>query len=185
MTPEQYVEILPTIQIPVNWENWLRKPKDGIWADDPKIAKRLKRCLIRILHKKRGSPSYYQDADIISMPQKNRYRYAWAYYGALFHEVGHWTGHPDRMNRGLAHPVDNREAYAREELIAEMVSRRLCIEFNMEDGERQHLEYLKIYWDHLCFNREDIFVASEKAHKALRFINSALLMCPKEYTGLV
>ena len=37
------------------------------------------------------------------------------------HELGHWTGHADRLNRDMAHPFGT-EGYAREELRVEIAS---------------------------------------------------------------
>ena len=44
-----------------------------------------------------------------------------AYYATALHELGHWTGHPSRLDRDLAHPFGS-EGYAKEELRAEIAS---------------------------------------------------------------
>ena len=50
------------------------------------------------------------------------------YYATLFHELGHSTGHPQRLARkGVTDPVKfGSHRYSHEELVAEMTSAFLC-----------------------------------------------------------
>lgn len=62
--------------------------------------------------------------DVIYMPAPSRWADPEAYWSVLVHELTHWTGHPDRLDRiGCRPPTDMAsEVYAREELIAELGS---------------------------------------------------------------
>jgi antirestriction protein ArdC len=70
-----------------------------------------------------GDGAYYHPAtDAIHLPPLATYVSAQARYGVAFHEAGHSTGHPSRLDReGIAH-IDHFGSgrYAREELVAEM-----------------------------------------------------------------
>ena len=60
--------------------------------------------------------------DIVNMPQPESFDAPTAYYGTLFHELTHSTGHESRLNRdSITDPVRfGSHTYSREELIAEM-----------------------------------------------------------------
>ena len=62
------------------------------------------------------------------------------YYSTALHELTHWTGHPSRCNRplGKRHGID---AYAFEELVAEMGAAFLCSHL-MLPGRMQHDSYI-------------------------------------------
>jgi Zincin-like metallopeptidase len=64
--------------------------------------------------------------------------------GAL-HELGHSTGHPDRLNRDLAHPFGS-EGYAREELRAEIASLILGSEVGLGYDPGQHAGEQTIFY---------------------------------------
>ncbi len=63
------------------------------------------------------------------------------YMSTLLHELGHWTGHPSRLNR-LTLAAFGTPDYAREELVAEFASAILCAELGIQMDELQHPEYL-------------------------------------------
>jgi antirestriction protein ArdC len=72
--------------------------------------------------------AYYDiRTDVIMMPDRDQFTSAEAYYGAAFHEAGHSTGHPSRLNRegitGFDHFGSGQ--YAKEELVAQMTSAML------------------------------------------------------------
>ena len=71
----------------------------------------------------RGDRAFYRlDQDAITMPERGQFSSPDRYYATALHELGHATGHPSRLNRAdLGHPFGS-EAYAREELRAEIAS---------------------------------------------------------------
>lgn len=70
---------------------------------------------------------YIGATDTIGMPYPVQffatedYRGILNYYSILLHEIGHWTAHPQRMNRKGTHAFGTK-AYALEELTAELTS---------------------------------------------------------------
>ena len=64
--------------------------------------------------------------DLIVMPDREQFPNGPSYYPSALHELGHWTGHPDRLNRptpaeGIRECASSPQ-YAREELRAEISS---------------------------------------------------------------
>lgn len=66
-----------------------------------------------------GNPAYSKGQDKLFMPALDQFESSEEYYSTMFHELGHSTMHPTRLNR-------NSENYAKEELIAEMTACFLC-----------------------------------------------------------
>ena len=62
------------------------------------------------------------------MPQPERFEHRAAYYATLFHELGHSTGHADRLARkGMVEQhTFGTDPYGQEELVAEMTASFLC-----------------------------------------------------------
>ncbi len=89
----------------------------------------------------RGTRALYRPrADRIEMPQPGRFRDRGSYYATLLHELVHWAGHPDRLARERGTRFGD-DAYAREELVAELGAALLCAEFGVP-GQLQHAAYL-------------------------------------------
>lgn len=71
---------------------------------------------------------YSPDLDRIGMPDLAQFDSAEEYYGTLFHELVHSTGHPSRLGRahlGTPAPFGTPD-YSREELVAEFGAAFLC-----------------------------------------------------------
>ena len=64
---------------------------------------------------------YNRRDDTILCPPKHRFEKESQYYGTIFHELAHWTGHESRLNRDQ-HSRFGDKSYAEEELVAEMGS---------------------------------------------------------------
>jgi antirestriction protein ArdC len=66
------------------------------------------------------------------MPVTNFFKDESKYYSILLHELVHWSGHKERLDReSLNSPNSDREMYSYEELIAELGSVILNTEFNL------------------------------------------------------
>ena len=72
----------------------------------------------------RGDRSFYNlQTDRVTLPERDQFASANGYYQTALHELGHATGHPDRLDRGtLKNGVRDFGSveYAREELRAEI-----------------------------------------------------------------
>ncbi len=110
-------------------------------------------------------------SDFISMPKKERFKTSGDYYCTLFHELTHWTGHHSRLNRDFNGRFGD-EAYAFEELIAEMGSAFLFADLGLE-GQVQHDSYIASWLRVLKNDKKAIFKAATEASKAHQFIIKA------------
>jgi antirestriction protein ArdC len=116
-----------------------------------------------------GTKAFYRPADdVIYMPDKGAFVSPERYYGVALHEACHWTGHPDRCNRPLL-GRQNLEAYAYEELIAEIGSAFLCSHVGIHT-ELQHAAYLESWLQALKADKRLIFTAASQAQKAADYL---------------
>lgn len=80
---------------------------------------------------------YHPPTDVIRLPLRSQFRSPAHYYATAFHEAGHSTGHPARLNRPGVAAFDHFGSgrYAREELVAEMTSSILCAQTGADTPE--------------------------------------------------
>ena len=107
--------------------------------------------------------------DFIHLPVKHAFKDQGAYYATLLHELTHWTGHRTRCNRDLSGRFGN-DAYAIEELIAEMGSAYLCAHCRI-DGRLQHAAYVASWLQVLTKDKRAIFTAASHAQRAADFLH--------------
>lgn len=70
---------------------------------------------------------YRLTTDTVSVPRREAFSSVGEYYKVIFHELGHSTGHPDRLNRAdvaqrTRADKPGTDVYSREELTAEMAA---------------------------------------------------------------
>lgn len=131
-----------------------------------------------------GSKAYYSYfSDSITMPLKETFKSEEAYYGTLLHELCHWTGHGERLNRELNKTVLQHSDRAKEEVIAEMASYILCCHFGIrdprsEEDRKETLAYTQSWLK--TFSKEDKIKAYDEAiketNKIFNFITKHLQM---------
>ncbi|MBK5247794.1 MAG: DUF1738 domain-containing protein, partial [Peptostreptococcaceae bacterium] len=124
-----------------------------------------------IIYGKEGA--YYAPMrDMIGMPDKNCFTSDSNFYSVLFHEMGHSTGHKNRLNRiepGTA-PFGSVK-YSFEELVAEMTASFLCGCCGFENETIDNsVAYLKGWASNLRNNPKWMVQASGKAQRAADFI---------------
>ena len=121
-----------------------------------------------------GNRAYYSPTnDFIGMPKLEQFKTTDGYYSTLLHELTHWTGAMKRCNRDLKNKFGS-QAYAFEELVAELGSMFLCNKFNIlgrdEEQMRNHITYLDSWIKRLKDDKKAIFQASTLAQKAFDFL---------------
>src|SRR6516225_7787151 len=81
-------------------------PRLEKWADRWMRDTRFRHAVRGLLYGKNArSPAACCPAtDSIHLPLKEQFPSAGDYYSTLLHELGHWTGHPARLNRDLSDP---------------------------------------------------------------------------------
>lgn len=113
--------------------------------------------------------AFYRPADdVICLPSPQAFISPERYYGVALHELTHWTGHPSRCGRVLS-GRQHIEAYAYEELIAEMGSAFLCSHVGIH-AELQHAAYIESWLTALRNDKRLIFSAASAAQKAMDFL---------------
>ena len=85
------------------------------------------------------------------------------------HELGHWTAHPDRLNRDLRNPFGS-EAYAREELRAEIASLIVGSELGIGYDPERHAGYVEHWVQILTDTPKEILYAAADAERISDYI---------------
>ncbi|WP_305906331.1 zincin-like metallopeptidase domain-containing protein (plasmid) [Methylomarinum sp. Ch1-1] len=106
--------------------------------------------------------------DIIIMPPIQSFITKEDFCSTLLHEIGHWTGHQDRLDRDLSGKFGD-EKYAFEELVAEISSAMMCAQLNI-DGFLQHAEYIASWIDVLKNDNRAFFKAVKQAQDASEYL---------------
>ena len=121
-----------------------------------------------------GNRAFYRPAeDHIQMPPFEMFREAVAYYATLAHEATHATGHADRCARDLKGRFGD-EAYAAEELIAELGAAFLCADLALAPEPRpDHAAYVASWLKVLRGDKRAIFTAAANAQKAADWLSAA------------
>ena len=117
------------------------------------------------------SPSKHQ----VVIPLKSQFMNMGEYYGTLFHELAHSTGHKTLLNREGIEGVSpfGSTTYSKEELIAEMTSTFITsfLNINTDDLFTNSASYLKGWAENLRTTlKNSIMSALTKAQKAFELI---------------
>ncbi|MCW5766511.1 MAG: DUF1738 domain-containing protein [Phycisphaeraceae bacterium] len=138
-----------------------------VWREDAEAEALIHASGAEIRHG--GFAAYYiPGEDRIQLPPWGYFAAASAYYSTALHELVHWTGHPKRCNRQLASRF-HADAYAMEELVAEIGSAFLCAHCRI-DGRLQHAAYIEHWLKVLRADKRAIFVASTRAQQAADYL---------------
>lgn len=116
-----------------------------------------------------GDLAFYRPStDVIQLPPPPAFFHQINYYRTKFHELGHWTGHPSRLNRDQSGAFGSKP-YAFEELVAEMTAAFVCAVLGIEPTVR-HADYIGSWIDVLRADNRAVFRAASKASKAADFL---------------
>lgn len=126
-------------------------------------------CPINPQHQDKAFYSISKDA--ITIPEKSQFIDGQSYYGTMLHEMTHSTGAESRLNRLKACQFGD-DAYAREELVAELGSALIC----QENGISKHIKddsaaYLKAWLESLQESPEFIKSTLQDVRKATSVIS--------------
>ncbi|CZP95864.1 DNA primase TraC [Legionella pneumophila] len=143
--------------------------KELDWSMVEKAEKLLLQSGAAIFHSESDRAFYRLSSDSIHLPSKEQFKSAANYYATALHELGHWSGHPSRLDRDLGHPFGS-EAYAKEELRAEIASMLLGAELGIGHDPSQHTAYIKSWIRVLEDDPLEIFRASADAEMIFNHI---------------
>ena len=120
---------------------------------------------------------YLPSQDYIRMPDKERFTGTKTstptecFYSVLLHEEIHWSGAENRLNRNLRNRYGD-QAYAMEELIAELGAAYLCADLGVTNSPRpDHAAYLSNWLTVLKSDKRAIFTAASKASQAAGYLS--------------
>ncbi len=135
----------------------------------------------KISHTSADRAFYNKDSDTIYMPPKEAFPSLSGYYATALHELAHWTGHENRLNRVLN---GNKQSlsYAKEELRAELASVFLSMELGVPVNTTQNAAYLQSWVQNMKDDKQEIFKASNDAMKITNFIKDLAKEKIKEIT---
>jgi len=121
---------------------------------------------------------YQQNQDVIEMPNPEWFvdsetsTAAESYYAVLLHELTHWTGAEHRLNRKFGKRFGD-QAYAMEELVAELGSAFLCASLGLSSEPREdHAAYVASWLEVLKRDNRAVFTAASMAQEAFGYLYS-------------
>lgn len=112
---------------------------------------------------------YSPSRDTVTVPRCEAFESTGgAYYGTLFHELAHSTGHRSRLDRDEVQALRfGDEPYAREELVAELAAAMLCGALGVDRGRLDaSASYIAAWLGKLRDDRRFVVSASSAAQKA-------------------
>ncbi|MDL2315538.1 ssDNA-binding domain-containing protein [Desulfovibrio sp. OttesenSCG-928-A18] len=121
-----------------------------------------------IKHDQSNRAFYRRMEDAIHLPPKENFDAPDKYYATALHELGHWTGDENRLNREFG-PFGS-EKYAREELRAEIASWMLGQEIGIGHDPGQHAAYVQSWIQVLKEDPYEIVRACRDAEKIKEYV---------------
>lgn len=126
----------------------------------------------KIVHKKAGA-FYVPSEDYINMPKMKTFKSSEDYYGTLFHELIHATGHQSRVGRKEVYenPKFGSEPYSLEELVAEIGSCYLKSYSGLPIADMSNNAAYILHWlNVLKADTRMIIKAASKGQQAVEYI---------------
>jgi len=139
------------------------------WDPHERAKALLKASGVEIRHDQADRAFYRPATDRIHLPTRDSFKSADTYYATALHELGHWTGHPSRLDRDLAHPFGS-VGYAKEELRAEIASLMIGDQLGIGHDPGQHAAYVKSWIQVLKEDPKEILRASRDADKITGYV---------------
>ncbi len=114
-----------------------------------------------------GDKAFYSPShDFVMVPPQQAFAEQINFYRTALHELGHWTGHPSRLDRDQSRGFGS-SAYAREELVAELASAFTCASLSIQPTVR-HADYIGSWLAVLREDEKAIFRAASLASRGRR-----------------
>lgn len=147
---------------------------DDVIADLVSVAKAYSNATGLAFAQRGDKACYLPGVDRLDMPL-GEFNSMDNYAATLAHELVHSTGHSKRLDRFTKNSEifsDGKQAYAFEELVAELGSAFMCALYGFTGTHLQHESYIASWLDDLAHDHSYIFRASTAASKAMDFILS-------------
>jgi putative DNA primase/helicase len=147
----------------------LERERTYDWDPVEQAEKLLKASGAKIEHAQKGGAYYRLSSDTIHLPSQDRFARPNDYYATALHELGHWTGHPARLDRDLGNPFGSA-GYAREELRAEIASLIMGSELGIGYDSAGHAGYVDHWVQILTDTPKEILYAAADAERISEYI---------------
>jgi antirestriction protein ArdC len=115
-----------------------------------------------------GEAFYSPSHDFVQVPPQAAFHEPINWYRTALHELGHWTGHRSRLDRDQKGGFGS-DAYAKEELVAEMAAAFTCASLGIAPTVR-HSDYIASWLSVLRGDEKAIFRAASQASKASDYL---------------
>ena len=144
------------------------------WDSHEEVERVLKRSGVVIEHSGDNRAYYDLRRDRIVLPFKEQFPSGPSYYQSALHELGHWTGHPQRLNRQtLLEGIESgygSSAYAREELRAEISSMMTGDRLKIGHDPARHASYVGSWVQQLREDPREIYRAARDAQEMSDYV---------------
>jgi len=149
-----------------------------------KIIKNYPKPAPKIKRKEQDRAFYNPADDSVTMPLMKQFESSPEYYGTLFHELIHSTGHPKRLKRDFSGKFGSKN-YAFEELIAEIGASYLSalsgiLHHNIKNTAAYLRSWKKTLVKHLEDDNQFIMKAAAKSRQATDYITKDLVIEPEK-----
>ena len=136
----------------------------------PKLEEFIKNTKANIKHG--GIKAYYkQSTDHIQIPEMRCFKNSNSYYSTICHELTHWSGGKERLNRNLGGKRFGDMGYAMEELVAELGAAFLSSSLGINPDVREdHSSYIASWLKVLKSDKRAIFNAASLAQNASNYL---------------
>lgn len=168
-------------ELPAKLRTMLNDKEDAVREVDPipaaeKIAADMpNKPRIGHLEATQRYQAYYSPSqDMVQIPALNAFTKREEYYSTLFHELGHSTKHPSRLNRresfGKSGTFGDTN-YSKEELIAEMTATFCCgLAGIVDETIENSAAYIGSWLSHLENDKSLVLMAAREAQRAVDYI---------------
>ena len=147
------------------------------WEGSERADQLIKESGADIVHVHGDRAFYRPGDDKIVLPKREQFPTHEAYYSTAIHEMGHWTGHKDRLDREtLKEAVKpetggyGSEAYAKEELRAEMTSMTVNGVMKLPHDPERHASYVNSWIKALKDDPNELRHAARDAGAAAEYL---------------
>ncbi|RNJ51368.1 ArdC family protein [Methylocystis hirsuta] len=113
---------------------------------------------------------FVPSVDFIVLPDPESFESVEYYHATKLHELVHWSGHKTRLDRDLNNRFGTN-AYAAEELVAELGAAFLCAHLGVQ-GQLRHAGYIDSWLSLLKKDERAIFTAASKASAAADYLRA-------------
>ena len=149
-----------------------RKPVPKFSNAEQILQEYLQKSGVRLIHSPQNRAFYRPSTDEIVVPTLDMFHTSEGYYGTVFHEAVHSTGHPSRLNRIDKKAGFGTETYSKEELVAEIGSAAILnqLDISTEAEFQNSAAYIESWLKALRDDKRMIVSAAGKADKAVQMI---------------